>query len=168
MAADLTYDEHGASLSDQTPPGAVRRQSTSHVSDDPTAFGAAADALLGWGLQRAAGLRVVATSGRAVPGTTVLSVTPGPVALVIPCRVVLAVEEEHRRGYVYGTLPGHPLAGEETFTVELEDDRVVLRLASFSRLVGLPRLVPPAARRGQRLMNAHYGRVARRLVPGSD
>ncbi|HEV8560641.1 MAG TPA: DUF1990 family protein [Actinophytocola sp.] len=42
-----------------------------------------------------------------------------------PGRVVHVVEEEHRRGFAYGTLPGHPECGEEAFLLERHADGTV-------------------------------------------
>ena len=39
-----------------------------------------------------------------------------------PVRVVYVVDEPARRGAAFGTLPGHPLAGEELFLVEHRPD----------------------------------------------
>lgn len=51
-----------------------------------------------------------------------------------PVRIVQVVEEARTRGFVYGTLPGHPLRGEESFIVEFtDDDAVWLVIRSFSR-----------------------------------
>ena len=166
--AALTYRQVGATTAGP-PPGAAWREQRDVVSTDPDDFPRAGEALRSWGLQRAAGLGVAATGARAEPGVTVVTATPPPpglpLALLVPCRVVLAVDEPRRRGFAYGTLPGHPLRGEEMFTVELDDaDRVVLRLASFSWLAGPARLAPPAARLGQRWMNRIYARSAPRLL----
>lgn len=51
----------------------------------------------------------------------------------------------------YGTLPGHHACGEERFELaQLDDDRVVYRLRSFSRWrKWLPRTLPALARRLQ-------------------
>jgi len=49
-------------------------------------------------------------------------------------RVVVVVDEEDRVGFAYGTMPGHPLSGEESFVVEhLADNSVWLVLRAFSR-----------------------------------
>lgn len=54
-----------------------------------------------------------------------------------PVRVVYVVAEERRRGFAYGTLPGHPLRGEESFVVEWrDDDSVWMTVTSFSRPAG--------------------------------
>jgi uncharacterized protein (UPF0548 family) len=48
-------------------------------------------------------------------------------------RVVYVVDEDRRRGFAYGTLPGHPESGEESFVVEhLEDDTVRFAITAFS------------------------------------
>ncbi len=44
------------------------------------------------------------------------------------------VTEARRRGFAYGTLPGHPESGEEAFVVEQHDDgSVVFAITAFSR-----------------------------------
>jgi uncharacterized protein (UPF0548 family) len=49
-------------------------------------------------------------------------------------QVVRVVREPRRRGFAYGTLPRHPLIGEEAFLVEWNaDDSVDLVIRSFSR-----------------------------------
>jgi uncharacterized protein (UPF0548 family) len=54
--------------------------------------------------------------------------------VVRPCRVVYVVEEPGRRGFAYGTLPGHLEEGEESFIVANEPDGSVgLHIIAFSR-----------------------------------
>ncbi|WP_368496680.1 DUF1990 family protein [Herbiconiux sp. A18JL235] len=51
-----------------------------------------------------------------------------------PVRVVYQVDEPGRRGFAYGTLPGHPVSGEESFVVEHRaDDSVWVVVRAFSR-----------------------------------
>lgn len=58
----------------------------------------------------------------------------GKVSIPAPVRVVYLVDEPCRRGFAYGTLPGHPVSGEEAFVVELQPDGVVVcRITAFSR-----------------------------------
>jgi uncharacterized protein (UPF0548 family) len=92
-------------------------------------------------MHRRAGLVVAATAGRAaVDMTTVMAFGVGLAGIVIPCRVVWTVDEPDRRGFAYGTLPDHPERGEEAFSVERIDGRVLLSLRAFTtpgdRLVG--------------------------------
>jgi len=69
-------------------------------------------------------------------------VRPGDSALMkwmlwpakIPARVVYVIDEPDRKGFAYGTLPGHPERGEESFVVERSpDDSVWLTIRAFSR-----------------------------------
>jgi uncharacterized protein (UPF0548 family) len=118
-------------------------------------------------MHRAAGMRVAASADRAAPGVRVTS-TLGvfPLRLVAPCEVVWSVEGEDRIGFGYGTLPGHPARGEESFVVERQPDgRVELVITSFS----LPadwrmRLGGPAGPLFQRLWAGRLGRTLRRIT----
>jgi uncharacterized protein (UPF0548 family) len=59
---------------------------------------------------------------------------PPVVGVLAPVRVVYVVEEPRRRGFAYGTLPGHPEIGEERFLVEHRNDgSVVASVVAFSR-----------------------------------
>ncbi len=82
----------------------------------------------------------------------------GPACVSIPCRVVAVVDEARRRGFSYGTLPGHPESGEEQFVLEQRDDgRIDFTITAFSRPATLlARLAGPAGRAGQRLMTQRY------------
>lgn len=69
-------------------------------------------------------------------------IRPGDTALLrwmpwparIPARVVYVVDEPDRKGFAYGTLPGHPERGEEAFIVERRaDGSVWLVIRAFSR-----------------------------------
>lgn len=78
-----------------------------------------------------------------------------------PVRVVYLVDEPTRRGFAYGTLPGHPLKGEELFVVEhRDDDSVWLTIRAFSKPSnGLWWLLSPALRALQRMFLARYLRA---------
>lgn len=70
-----------------------------------------------------------------VPGDSVLLGIPfGPFQVTAPARVVYVVDDLNRKGFAYGTLPGHPESGEESFIVEQTDDGSVwLEISAFSR-----------------------------------
>jgi uncharacterized protein (UPF0548 family) len=52
----------------------------------------------------------------------------------IPVRVVYVVDEPTRKGFAYGTLPGHPEEGEESWIIEhRDDDSVWMTVRAFSR-----------------------------------
>ena len=71
------------------------------------------------------------------------------------------LDEPSRVGFGYGTLPGHPESGEESFVVELRpDDSVVLVVQAFSRHAAwFTRLAGPVGHLGQRLITERYLRA---------
>lgn len=75
-----------------------------------------------------------------------------------PVRVLSVIDEPTRRGFSYGTLPGHPLCGEESFLVERRaDDTVWLTIRSISRAGGPGwRLLIPAIRLAQLWFLSRY------------
>lgn len=96
------------------------------------------------------------------PGdTAILSVGWGPARVREPVRVVYLVNEAKLRGYAYGTLPGHPLQGEESFVVEHRpDDSVWICVRSFSRPASrFWRAVYPALRLTQEFYTRRYLRA---------
>lgn len=162
----LTYADVGATAGAELPSGYATLVEPTDIGTGRASWAAVADGLLRWDLHRAAGM-VLATSTPAVEvGCTVVNAAPfGPVALLAPCRVVRLIDEPERRGFAYGTLPGHPLVGEEEFVVHRADDDVVsLTIRSFSRPLGLAGIVPPLSLAGQRLVNRRYAAAARRLA----
>jgi len=86
-------------------------------------------------MHRRAGVRVRASSKEVGPGeVAILRLGIGPLGVDAPVRVVYVVEEPNRRGFAYGTLPGHPESGEEAFVVELHNAGVVtFTITAFSR-----------------------------------
>jgi uncharacterized protein (UPF0548 family) len=71
---------------------------------------------------------------------------------------VYAVDEPRRRGFAYGTLPGHPENGEEAFVIEHhDDDAVSFTITAFSRpATRLARIAGPLGRIAQRRITARY------------
>ncbi len=97
------------------------------------------------------------------PGETIVLHVPvlGLFRVTAPARVVLIVDEPDRRGFAYGTLPGHPESGEELFVVErTEDGSVWLSIRAFSRPAHAGwRLVAPALRLFQETWSRRYLRA---------
>jgi uncharacterized protein (UPF0548 family) len=91
-------------------------------------------------------------------GLVLLGVIAGPVQITAPCRVVYVVQEPSRRGFAYGTLPGHPESGEEAFVVERHgDDTVTFTITAFSRpATVLARIAGPAGRTIQHRITGRY------------
>ncbi|MCA0158567.1 DUF1990 domain-containing protein [Tsukamurella sp. M9C] len=155
--APFTYPEVGATRG--TPPGdahAVRAERV--VGRGREDFATVRDAILAYGMQRGAGMRVRASTPTAEVGTVMVMSTPlfGPIR--IPCRVVYVLDESDRAGFAYGTLPGHPESGEELFSVEIRPDgAVVAVVAAFSRPGRwYSRLGGPVARALQAVMTRRY------------
>jgi uncharacterized protein (UPF0548 family) len=125
----------------------------------------AGDAVLGWRMHEAAGVRMRASAPRAAPGVTVTSeLGIGPVRLVAPCRVVWTVDDDGRAGFGYGTLPGHPECGEEAFVVRRDPDGVWFTVTAFSRPARwYTRAAGPIVPLFQRAYAHRLGRALRRL-----
>lgn len=109
----LTYPEVGATAG-PPPPGYHHLGFATQIGAGQKRFEDAADAVMHWGMQRGAGLRVKASSEVVAVGADVLV---GLGFLWAPCRVVYVIDEPEARGFAYGTLPGHPESGEERFVV---------------------------------------------------
>ncbi|QEE62607.1 DUF1990 domain-containing protein [Salinibacterium sp. dk2585] len=93
------------------------------------------------------------------PGDSVwLVFSVGPFTLREPVRVIYVIDEPNRKGFAYGTLPGHPLSGEELFVVDLEDDGSVwMMLRSLSRPApGKWTAVSPLLLLAQRALRRRY------------
>lgn len=158
----LTYPEVGATRG-TLPHGYDHLQRTREVGRGEADFRRAGAELMDWRLQRAAGFEVDASTPTIVPGTRV-RLTLGPRSLPrrlrpsFGCEVVYVVDEPHRIGFAYGTLPGHPESGEERFCVELRPDGTVeLSVTAFSRPdTWWSRLGSPVARLAQRRITETY------------
>ncbi|HEU0102008.1 MAG TPA: DUF1990 domain-containing protein [Mycobacteriales bacterium] len=163
-AAELTYAEVGAAAG-ELPAGYTALEQVTDLGAGASVLPRVGGALLRWELHREARMVVAATDPDVRVGGTVVSAAPaGPLALLATCRVVAVLDGPDRMGFAYGSLPGHPLVGEEQLSVELSAGRVVFRIRSFSRPVGLAGVLPAAARTGQRLVNRRYAAAARRLA----
>jgi uncharacterized protein (UPF0548 family) len=166
--APLTYPEHGATRG-PLPAGYHHLDWRTTLGAGEATFRRAAEALLSWRMHARAGLGVLATSHTARPDAVVVtSLRWRRIATAMPCRVVYTVAEPHRKGFAYGTLPGHPVRGEEAFVVELTpggDVRLTIR--AFSRPARLlARLGGPAGRFVQRWVTARYVRALHCLANG--
>ncbi len=156
--ADPTYPEIGASAG-LLPSGYRHVRRSRGIGTGAAAFETAAEQLLSWNVHRQAGLDVETTNSSAVLGSTVvLGVGIGPLRVFAPCRVVAVVDEPRRRGFAYGTLPGHPETGEELFVVSRGlDDQVEIHISAFSRpSTWWARMGGPVTRWVQDLMTDRY------------
>jgi uncharacterized protein (UPF0548 family) len=155
-AAPLTYPR--SAMDGDHPPTGYRHVEESlrlHRRD----FDGAARDLLGWQVHDRAGLRVQASGTAAHLDTVVeLRLGVGPLAIRIPCRVVEVIDEPDRKGFAYGTLPGHPESGEERFVLERQPDGCIrFTISAVSRHATLlARLGGPVSRAFQDHMTRRY------------
>ena len=165
----LTYAEVGATEAGPLPAG-YRHLTVRHRLGRTVTAGDArrvGEALLTWRVHAAAHVEVRASEPSATVGVRVVS-RPGIgfVRLTVPCRVVWVEVDAPRTGFGYGTLPGHPLSGEEAFTVEHDDaGDLWFAVTAFSRpAVGWVRLLGPLVVAGQRLYLRLLAHGARRVL----
>ncbi|MCX2711728.1 DUF1990 domain-containing protein [Mycolicibacterium sp. J2] len=152
---DLTYSEIGATKG-PLPAGYHHVHVAAPIGTGRARFESAGDAVLRWGMHRGAGVLARADNDTATVGA---EVTVGFGPLRAPCRVVYVVAEENRRGFAYGTLPGHPESGEELFTVRYDpsDGTVYAEVIAFSRhATGWSRLGGPITAVAQRIITKRY------------
>lgn len=122
----------------------------------------AARELLGGQMHSRSGMSVHLSDDPLRAGSVVLlRLGPERLSLRIPCRVVEVIEEPHRRGFTYGTLPGHPEAGEERFLLEQHPDgRLSFTITACSRpATTLVRAAGPLNRLAQLAMTRRYLRA---------
>jgi uncharacterized protein (UPF0548 family) len=151
----LTYREVGATAG-ALPDGYHHVRKSAVIGRGRPRFDDAAENVMRWGMLRGAGIRVDASTEVAAVGAEVL-VGFGP--LRAPCRVVYVIDEADRRGFAYGTLPGHPESGEELFAVRYDPatDDVHAEVVAFSRhATWWSRLGSPVTSLAQRLITNRY------------
>lgn len=151
----LTYSEVGATRAAGLPGGYRHLELTARLGQ-----GTARDAgerLLAWRLHRQAGIGLRAAGPAQVGQRVETVIGMPPLAIVGPCAVVWVERGPHRWGFGYGTLPGHPVTGEEAFVVAADArGRGVLRVRAFSRpATSAARLAGPLLPLGQRAYLHH-------------
>ncbi|WP_078322589.1 DUF1990 family protein [Mycobacteroides chelonae] len=165
----LTYQPAGATYLAEsgwpaTPPALRRYERTVTIGHGEHAWQEASQAVLNWGVKRRSGFRVN-PEATACEGTEFqISLGWGPFSVHEPVRVVTVTNTDDRCGFAYGTLPGHPVSGEEAFIVHRNDDGTVfLTLRSLTQPApsGFWRLVFPALLVAQRVFRRRYLRSLR-------
>ncbi|RDH74134.1 DUF1990 domain-containing protein [Mycolicibacterium moriokaense] len=154
-ALELTYRDVGGTAG-PLPAGYHHVRKSAVIGRGRPRFEEAAAKVMRWGMLRGAGVGVQATSEVAAVGSEVL-VGLGP--LRAPCRVVYVIDEPDRRGFAYGTLPGHPESGEELFAVRHDavTGDVHAEVVAFSRhATWWSRLGAPVTSLGQRIITSRY------------
>ncbi|UTT62525.1 DUF1990 family protein [Microcella humidisoli] len=163
----LTYAPHGGSLNlepHRVPAGFRVFRHEAVIGAGAERWASASAEVLEWGMQRGAGIRV--NTPRVVVGDDVTLTIPllGIVPVTARTRVLAIVDEPSRRGFVYGTLPGHPERGEEAFLVTIDNAGVVrAAVHGFSRPApGIWMLGAPVLRLVQAIYTRRYLRALAR------
>ena len=172
-AADLpfNYPDVGASFDETAPAGYDHIVESAVIGAGREEFDRLAEGIRQWKIQTGSGLRVEA-AGPAEKGTNVALAKRLPprgiASIVLSCRVVWTLDEPRRKGFSYGSLPGHPEAGEEAFVAELDDDgAVTFKVFGFSRRGTVATAATaPIARAIQRRTLTDYLHAAKAAIAG--
>ena len=137
-AGALNYEGIGSTEHGPPPADADCLVTHAFVGEGMATYRRAVQGMLTWQLQIRAGLRVRAESGVVVPGTRVVSgFGVGPFRLNAPCEVVWVRRPvpggaPQSAGFGYGTLPGHPVRGEEAFEISIDErGQVYIHITAF-------------------------------------
>jgi uncharacterized protein (UPF0548 family) len=154
----LSYEGVGGTR--RHPPAGYHAFARSTALPAATDFESATRRLFTWHVQEHAGLRVNASDAFIVPDTVAVLRLLG---LPAPVRVVYVIDEPDTRGFAYGTLPGHPESGEESFTLRRHNDGMIsFMITAFSRPARLfAKLAGPVGRRLQGAVTSRYLRAFR-------
>jgi uncharacterized protein (UPF0548 family) len=173
-AGELNYAGIGSTEHGPPPADADCQVTHAYVGEGMAAYRRVAEGTLTWQLQKRAGLTVRAESDVVVPGARVVSgFGVGPFRIHAPCEVVwvrppVPGGAPQSAGFGYGTLPGHPVRGEEAFEVSIDaSGRVIIRITAF----GVPANWFYAAggaltERARRHITSRYIRSAQELAAG--
>lgn len=156
----LTYSHDQCPLA--VPPPGYAHFSRTHRLAEPVDFAAVGRALMAWQVQARSGLQLSTSSLQVETGAVIIMrFGVGFVALSIPCRVVAVVDEHGKLGFSYGTLPGHPVSGEESFLLQRTPNGVTtFTVSAFSRPASrLGRLGGSLVVGAQRFMTSRYLRA---------
>lgn len=165
---DFNYPQVGASHDETVPPGFDRVAESAVVGVGVAQFSLLAKGILGWELHRRSGLHVLADGPTRDGVNVAIARRFGPAAVVLSCRVVWTVDEPSRNGFGYGSLTGHPEAGEEAFLAELDPDGAVrVHVYGFTSAATVASAAArPLTRALTRRALLGYLRAAREVVAG--
>jgi uncharacterized protein (UPF0548 family) len=165
--AQPTYDDIGATLAGNRPEGFRHDNYEAVLGHGQETFQRAITGLKTWQAHRLPGVRVFPDDEEIRTGATVVVTLGTPiVSLAAPCRIVSIIDGQTRWGFAYGTLPGHPEQGEESFVVSISPDQTVrFEIVAFSRPGDVfVRYSGPIGRGIQRGGTGGYLRALKRFV----
>lgn len=165
--AEPTYSDIGATLGGKRPDGFRHDHYETELGIGTETFQRAVAGLQTWEAHRLPGMQIFPSHQKIRTGATVVVTLGTPLAaLAAPCRIVGVIDGPTRWGFAYGTLPGHPEQGEESFVVSMSSDQTVhFEIEAFSRPGDpLVRLSGPIGRGIQRGSTGGYLRALKRFV----
>jgi uncharacterized protein (UPF0548 family) len=165
--AQPTYSEIGFTLAKIEPSGYHNDRYEAELGQGTDTFARSVQGLRAWGAHRLPGIQVFPKNAEIVVGATVIVTLGTPLlAVAAPCRIVEVLDESHRWGFAYGTLPGHPEQGEGSFIVSVSDDQVVrFEIRAFDRPgEAIVQNLGPLSRGIQKVGTHGYIRALKRLV----
>lgn len=160
----LTYGPAGATCPGQdgwpaTPSDLRRFEQTICLGRGDDIWHTAAPAVLHWEVKRRSGFRVAPDRPVSEGAEFLISFGWGRLAVHEPVRIVAVAATDTRRGFAYGTLPRHPVSGEEAFIVHRDDDGTVfLTLRSLTQPApsGFWRMIFPTLLLAQKVFRRRY------------
>jgi uncharacterized protein (UPF0548 family) len=173
---ELNYPGIGSTEDGPPPEGFPCLVTQTYLGEGLATYRRVAQGILTWQLQKRSGLRVRTDSDAVVPGARVVSgFGVGPFRINAPCEVVWVRRPvpgggPQSAGFGYGTLPGHPVRGEEAFEVEVDGHgRVFLKITAFSKPSNwLYAAGSGLAGRAQRQVTSRYIESAHELAAGES
>ncbi|MCB5273617.1 hypothetical protein BJG92_01141 [Arthrobacter sp. SO5] len=173
-AGELNYEGIGSTEHGNLPPGTLTTQA--YVGQGIATYRRVVQGMFTWQLQKKAGLRVRADSDVVAAGARVVSgFGVGPFRLNAPCEVVwvrrpVPGDGPQSAGFGYGTLPGHPVRGEEAFEISIDaKGTVTIAVTAFGEPSSWIYAAGGAvARRARRHVTSRYIRSARELAAGAN
>ena len=174
VQGELNYPGIGSTQHGPPPEGFDCLISQAYLGEGMATYRRVAQGILTWQLQRGSGLRVRAEADVVVPGARIVSGWGiGPFRINAPCEVVwvrrpIPGTGPQSAGFAYGTLPGHPVRGEEAFEVDIDENGMVtFAVTAFSTpSTWLYAAGGALARRVQRHITCRYIERAQQLAAG--
>jgi uncharacterized protein (UPF0548 family) len=161
------YPEVGTSIEGSFPSGFRIHHYEIELSASEAVFNRAVAGLQSWQAHRIPRISIYPQSPPVRLGESlILEIGPRAIAMAAPCRIVRVVEDSNKYGFAYGTLPGHPECGEESFVVSrLSTGKVVFEISGFSQPgSSIVRLAGPIARTIQTSATNSYLRALKRFA----
>jgi uncharacterized protein (UPF0548 family) len=159
-----TYEHLGATSTDDFPDGYRHDRHVVRLGNE-AAFDRARTGLRQWQAHAGAGATIYRNTPPVEGGTVLVLLRAGPFQAIAPCRIIYVIDEPDRFALAYGTLPGHPESGEESFVVERNEGSVVFRIHAFSRPAQVvTRLGAPMTRAVQLNVTRQYLKGLARFV----